>query len=94
MTRKATKMPKTPRQREVLLFVRNYILAWGCAPTLREIGFALRMSCATAHGHVKNLVGLGCLLKRKKYAGRTLALAKGVVLDPPKCGKCGTVMTI
>lgn len=53
----------SPRQAEVLAFVRDQIGRFGEAPTLREIGEAIGVSIPGAHGLVDALVADGRLLK-------------------------------
>ena len=46
----------TSRQKDVLDFVKSYIVSHGYPPTVREIGQALNISSpATIHAHLKNL---------------------------------------
>ena len=46
----------TTRQKEVLDYVKSYIVSHGYPPTVREIGAALDISSpATIHAHLKNL---------------------------------------
>ncbi len=54
----------TTRQKEVLDFVKSYIVSHGYPPTVREIGAALDVSSpATIHAHLKNLEKKGIIRK-------------------------------
>jgi repressor LexA len=65
----------TPRQKEMLEYLRTYIDEHGYAPTLDEIGrhFGLT-SLATVHKHIQNLERKG-LVRRLAHQSRALALA-------------------
>lgn len=52
----------TPRQRQVLEFMRRYELEHGgMPPTIDDVAEGLSISTTTAHGHVKGLVQAGAL---------------------------------
>jgi len=54
----------TSRQRDVLDYVKSYIVSHGYPPTVREIGSALGInSPATIHAHLKNLEKKGIIRK-------------------------------
>ncbi len=54
----------TSRQKDVLDFVKSYIVSHGYPPTVREIGQALNISSpATIHAHLKNLEKKGIIRK-------------------------------
>ncbi len=54
----------TNRQKDVLDFVKSYIVSHGYPPTVREIGSALGInSPATIHAHLKNLEKKGIIRK-------------------------------
>lgn len=54
----------TSRQKDVLDFVKSYIVSHGYPPTVREIGKALNISSpATIHAHLKNLEKKGIIRK-------------------------------
>lgn len=65
----------TPRQKEMLDYLRSYIAEHGYAPTLEEIGqhFGLA-SLATVHKHIQNLERKG-LVRRLAHQSRALELA-------------------
>ena len=54
----------TDRQKDVLNFIKSYIVSHGYPPTVREIGKALDISSpATIHVHLKNLEKKGIIRK-------------------------------
>jgi repressor LexA len=54
----------TNRQKDVLNYVKSYIVEHGYPPTVREIGKALNISSpATIHAHLKNLEKKGIIRK-------------------------------
>lgn len=56
----------TKRQEEILTYIKEYIVAHGYPPTVREIGADLGVSSpATIHAHLKNLEEKGFILKRE-----------------------------
>lgn len=62
----------TPRQEQVLEFIRESVRANGYPPTVREICAALRLSSpSTVHAHLANLERLG-LIKRDPTKPRAL----------------------
>ena len=65
----------TPRQKEMLDYLRSYIDGHGYAPTLDEIGkhFGLA-SLATVHKHIQNLERKG-LVRRLAHQSRALVIA-------------------
>jgi len=62
----------TPRQQQVLDFIRESVRASGYPPTVREICTALHLSSpSTVHAHLANLERLG-LIKRDPTKPRAL----------------------
>ncbi len=56
----------TKRQEEILNYIKEYIVAHGYPPTVREIGADLGVSSpATIHAHLKNLEEKGFILKKE-----------------------------
>ena len=53
----------TPRQIEIMLFIRNYRVNNGCSPTLREIATEAGVSRVTVFGHIEALIEKGMLLR-------------------------------
>jgi repressor LexA len=69
-------MPLTPRQAQILEFIRGYSHEHGYAPTLQEIGRRFGLSsAATVHKHVGHLVAKGYLRRERRNASRDLVLA-------------------
>jgi len=67
----------TKKQREMLIFIDNFISGHGYGPSYREIQKGLGYkSVSTVAGHVDNLIARGHLIKRSKSA-RSLELTKG-----------------
>ncbi len=72
----------TPRQEQVLGFIRESIRANGYPPTVREICTGLQLSSpSTVHAHLANLERLG-LIKRDPTKPRALEMARD--LRPPR----------
>ncbi len=73
-------MSLTPRQSQILEYVRQYSEEVGYAPTLQEIGARFGLSSvATVHKHVSQLVSKGYLRRERRNASRDLT----VVGDAP-----------
>jgi len=66
-------MPLTPRQLEVLNFIRRFADAHGYSPTLEEIAAYFSVSSVTIFGHVKALERKG-FLRRTKHEARSIEL--------------------
>ena len=67
----------TKRQNEILTYIKEYIVAHGYPPTVREIGADLGVSSpATIHAHLKNLEEKGLFLKKKQRIVRLNYLSK------------------
>ena len=72
----------TPRQQQVLEFIRESVRANGYPPTVREICTALDLSSpSTVHAHLSNLERLG-LIKRDPTKPRALDVVQD--LRPPR----------
>lgn len=71
-------MTLTPRQSQVLAYLRDYRKEHGYSPTQMEIGIKLSMGKVTAHQHLNELEKKGCL-RRDKHKARGIEL-----LDCPK----------
>lgn len=64
----------TTRQEEILNFIKEYIVAHGYPPTVREIGGALGLSSpATIHAHLQNLENKG-FIKKQNTKNRAIEL--------------------
>lgn len=59
----------TPRQSEVLSFIRKYRAEHGLSPTIEEIGEELSLSKTSVYEHMQKLLQQGQLIKTAK--GRT-----------------------
>ena len=53
----------TPRQIEIMLYIRNYRISNGCSPTLREIAAKAGVSRVTVFGHIEALIEKGMLIR-------------------------------
>lgn len=78
--------PATPRQTEILTFVRNYAHKHGYSPTYEEIATEFGISKVTVFEHLATLQERG-LLRREKHKARSLYLAEHLELpdDRPSC---------
>ncbi len=70
----------TPRQLEILRFIRDYRGSHGYSPTMQEIAEALGVNKVTVFEHVESLVKKG-LLRRLPFKARSLVLADQVQFD-------------
>ncbi|MFO0972806.1 MAG: transcriptional repressor LexA [Phycisphaerae bacterium] len=75
----ANKTPGTPRQAEILSFIRGYQEKHGYSPTLQEIGDYLGISKVTVFEHLTALEERG-LIQRNRHKARSLELADDVRL--------------
>lgn len=66
-------MELTPRQADLILFIRNFKHLHGHSPTFREIAEALNISRATTVSHVKRLIKKKLVVSSKQKA-RTLEI--------------------
>src|SRR5664279_6619620 len=72
----------TPRQEQVLEFIRESVRADGYPPTVREICTGLHLSSpSTVHAHLSNLERLG-LIKRDPTKPRALEVVHDI--RPPR----------
>ncbi len=71
--------PATPRQSQILVYVRDYRRANGYSPTLQEIGDHLDISKVTVFEHLTVLEERGLIL-RDRHKARSLELADHVEL--------------
>ena len=61
----------TKRQKEVLNYVKKYVVDHGFPPSTREIGAALGLSSpATVHTHLEKLIEAGYLKKMGSKLGK------------------------
>ncbi len=68
----------TPRQMEVLLYVRDYRVKHGYSPTMQEIGNHLHVSRVTVFEHIGALEKKGLLFRGPKHSARSLQLSDDV----------------
>jgi repressor LexA len=78
--------PATPRQTQILTFVRDYTHKNGYSPTYDEIAEAFGISKVTVFEHLTILEERG-LLRRDRYKARSLQLADQLQLpdEKPSC---------
>jgi len=70
--------PITPRQMDILKFVRDYRARHGYSPTMQEIGDFLGLSKVTVFEHVGALEKKGLLLRGAKHKARSLRVSDKV----------------
>ena len=68
----------TPRQMDILKFVRDYRARHAYSPTMQEIGDFLGLSKVTVFEHVGALEKKGLLRRQAKHKARSLALSPDV----------------
>ena len=68
----------TPRQMDILRFIRDYRARHAYSPTMQEIGDYLKLSKVTVFEHVGALVGKRLLRRQAKHKARSLALSPDV----------------
>lgn len=66
-------MELTPRQADILIYIRNFKHLNGHSPTFREIAEALNLSRATTVGHIKRMIKKELLVSTRQKA-RTLEI--------------------
>ena len=65
----------TPRQMDVLRYIRDYRSRKGYSPTMQEIGDHLDLTRVTVFEHVRSLVGKELLLRGAKHRARSLQVS-------------------
>ena len=65
----------TPRQLEILQFIRDYRARRGYSPTMQEIGDHFRLTKVTVFEHVEALERKGLLLRGAKHKARSLRVS-------------------
>lgn len=84
MDEQKEKIRPTKKQKELLLFIEEFIAANGYSPSYREIMSGLQYnSVATVALHVNNLIRRGHLRKRD-YSARSLEVVKPTLADDNK----------
>ena len=81
----------TPRQLEVLRFIRDSRLRNSYSPTMREIGEHLGLTKVTVFEHVGALEKKGMLLRGPKHKARSLRISPDVELDGDNPAKLALV---
>ena len=85
----------TPKQEEILTFIKEYVVKYGYPPTIREIGATVGTSSpATVHVHLANIENKG-FIKRQGTKNRAIeilvenefAKAQNNVVEVPLLGK-------
>jgi repressor LexA len=77
--------PLNHRQKEVFVFIRNYIRKEHCGPTFAEIGVAVGLrSSASVNKHVMALYELGWIDYKRNHT-RSISIPQMA----PKCPHCG-----
>ena len=64
----------TPRQLEILRFIRDFRERQGYSPTMQEIGDRMKLTKVTIFEHVGALERKGLLLRGAKYSARSLQI--------------------
>lgn len=85
------KIALTDRQRQVLDFIREHVMAHGSPPTIREIG--ARMAISSTNGvrqHIRALIKKG-YLKKQEYVARGLELTASLGADIKRLPLVGSV---
>jgi len=84
--RKRITHPASPRQAQILTFIRDYTHRHGYSPTYDEIAAEFDITKVTVFEHLTHLEELG-LLHRDRYKARSLQLADHVELadEKPSC---------
>lgn len=72
--RKKSHINYTPRQLEVVEFIREFRDEKGISPTLEEIAERFGVSKITAYGHINQLERKGAI-KREKYRARSATIS-------------------
>ena len=81
-------MDLTPRQREILDFVKEFVLERGYPPSVREIGHHFRIYPRAAFDHLK-------ALERKGYLRRRQTTSRGIeILDFPGRGPGASIRQV
>ena len=65
----------TPRQLEILRFIRDFRDHYGYSPTMQEIGDHLHLTKVTVFEHVEALERKGAVLRGAKHKARSLQVA-------------------
>lgn len=82
--------PRTPRQREILLFIRDYMAGAGYSPTYEEMAHRFGVSKVTIFEHIHNMEDAG-LLTLERHQSRSIVLSDRLYLGngSSSCPTCG-----
>ena len=69
----------TPRQLQILRFIRDYRRRSGYSPTMQEIGDSLQLTKVTVFEHVAGLEKKGLLSRGPKHSARSLQVSEQFV---------------
>ena len=76
----------TPRQLEILCYIRDSRIAKGYSPTMQEIGDHLGLTKVTVFEHVGALEKKGLLLRGAKHSARSLQVSDKFVFTDEQSG--------
>ena len=87
----------TPRQMDILRFIRDFRDQHGYSPTMQEIGDYLRLTKVTVFEHVGSLEKKGLLLRGAKHKARSLQICPEFAFSDETsmararspCARCG-----
>ena len=71
----------TPRQLEILRFIRDFRRENGYSPTMQEIGDYLKLTKVTVFEHVGMLERKGLLLRGEKHKARSLQVSEEFIFE-------------
>ncbi len=74
----------TPRQLEILRYIRDFRDRCGYSPTMQEIGDHLSLTKVTVFEHVGALKRKGLLLQGRKHSARSLQVSAGFKFEDEK----------
>ena len=80
----------TPRQHQIVTFIRDYIAEHGYAPTMQEIADHLGVSRPTVFEHIEALEAKGAL-RREALRARSIELAPDLAPRPTALPLVGTI---
>lgn len=71
----------TPKQLEIMRFIRDFQSANGYAPTLEEIGKGIGVHRVTIHQHIGAIIAKGGIVKDLKSGKRNLTVVEPLIVD-------------
>ncbi len=78
----------TPRQMDILIFIRDYRNQHGYSPTMQEIGDELGVTKVTVFEHVERMIWDKHLIRGEPYTSRTLTISPDIVWPEPLIVRC------